>query len=415
MAERREATARPAVGQGPLKGITVVDATVALAGPFGTAVLADLGANVIKIEAPEGDMSRGTPPFTENYVSARKGAGPDEIDYGGYFASINRNKRSLCLDLKNPAERDVVLELCDQADVFVENLRNGVMDRLGVGYETLKARNPKLVYGALRGFGDERTGRSPYTDRPAFDIVAQSMGGLVSITGEEGGLGVPCGSSVGDIYPGTLLALGIVSAVVHAQRTGEGQFFDVAMYDSILLLAETVIANYGFAGNSLEPRGAHHPLLCPFGVFPAADGGIAIAAPRPNQWEFLCEVIGRPDLVADDRTKNTLVRRKNQQLVEGVIAEWSSLRTRAEVVAALAGQVPCGPVNTAADIFVDPHVAVREMITELPVAGADGNAAIVGCPLKFTQTPSGYYRPPPKLDEHRSEILAEFGIKDPRP
>ncbi|MEM1230570.1 MAG: CoA transferase [Pseudomonadota bacterium] len=395
---------------GPLRGVRVIDCTVALAGPFGTAILADLGADVIKVEPPGGDMSRGTPPFPENYTSLRKGPGPDDVDYGGYFASVNRNKRSIALDLKQGADRELLLKLCDQADVFVENLRNGVMDRLGLSYEVLSARNPKLVYGAIRGFGDERTGRSPYTDRPAFDVVAQAMGGLASITGPEGSDGSVCGASVGDLYPGTLMALGVVSAVLNARETGKGQFMDVAMYDSIMLLAETVVANYGFARRNLEPRGSHHPTLCPFGLFPAKDGSIAIAAPRPNQWEVLCAVIGRPDLVDDERTKNTLVRRDNQQLVEGVIAEWTTRHTREEIVAALGDRVPCGPVNRAEDLFADPHVAARNMITELPVPGDDGPAAIVGCPLKFTDTPSGYYRAPPCFDEHRDEILSEIGL-----
>jgi len=213
---------------GPLNDLIVIDCTQALAGPFGTALLADLGADVIKIEPPQGDMTRGTPPHPPDFASpgSDREAG---CDFGGYFASINRNKRSLVLDLKNPEDREVFLALADQADAVVENSRAGVMDRLGLGYETLSARNPKLVYGALRGFGDPRTGESPYVDWPAYDIVAQCMGGLAYINGPESETGFGAGASVGDIYPGTLLALGVVAAIYQAHRTGKGQFLDVAV------------------------------------------------------------------------------------------------------------------------------------------------------------------------------------------
>ena len=397
---------------GPLADLVILDCTQALAGPFGTAILADLGADVIKVEPPLGDMSRGTPPHPPDFATPASGRAAG-CDYGGYFASINRNKRSIQLDLKNEAERRLFLRLCERADAVVENARAGVMDRLGCGYETIRSRNPRIVYGAIRGFGDPRTGESPYVGWPAFDIVAQSMGGLAHITGPEG-TGYPCGASVGDLYPGTLLALGLVSAIHRARSTGEGQFVDVAMYDAITFLCETVIVNYSLGGVALGARGAGHPNLCPFDVYATADGAVAIAAPRANQWLALCEAMGRPDLVSDERSKDVRARSQNRHFVNAAVEEWTRRHTKQQVVAALGGQVPCGPVNTAADLFADPHLAAREMIREVELPGDNPPLHLAGPPLKFSATPSGIYRRAPRLDEHRDEILAQFGLTPER-
>ena len=396
---------------GPLNDLVIVDCTMALAGPFGTALLADMGANVIKIEPPRGDGSRTVGPLPPDY--ANPGTEPSAgVDFGGYFASINRNKRSVVLDLKQEDDRETLLLLCERADAIVENMRVGVMDRLGVGYEAVRERNPKIVYGALRGFGDPRTGESPYADWPAYDIVAQSMGGLVGITGPTDGGGYPSGVSAGDIYPGTLLALGLLAAVGQARRTGEGQFFDVAMYDAVLAFSETVVANFGYSRAELPPRDRHHPKLAPFGIFPAADGSVAIAAPGPAHWRILCEVLAREDLIDDPRTGNLFVRSDNQEFVEQAISEWTSVRTKREIIAELGGRVPCGPVNTAADIFADPHVAARDMITRFRLPGKNPEVAIVGNPVKFLENPTAFYRRAPRLGEHTAEVLREFGIGD---
>ncbi len=394
---------------GPLSDVTIIDCTMALAGPFGTGLLGDLGADVIKVEPPRGDAARSVPPLPQDY--ANPGTGESECDFGGYFASINRNKRSIVLDLKVAEDREVLLSLCEQADAIVENMRVGVMDRLGLGFEAIRARNPAIVYGCIRGFGDPRTGESPYAEWPAYDIVAQSMGGMAHITGPESGHGYPAGVSVGDIYPGTLLALGVVSAIHHARQTGEGQFLDVGMYDAVAFLSETVIANYGFEAKSLGPRGEHHPNLCPFGLFPASDGAVSIAAPGQGHWQALCEAMGREELIQDPRTRNTYVRRQNQEFVLEVISEWTAVRTKAEVVSVLGGRVPCGPVNTAADIFADPHARARGMISEFDLPGDNGRAAIVANPIKFTATPTGFHRRAPTLGEHGEEIREMAGRK----
>jgi len=395
---------------GPLRDMTIIDCTMALAGPFGTALLADLGANVIKVEPPQGDMSRSGAPLPPDFANANV---EDEaaVNYGGYFASINRNKRSIVLDFKNDKDREKFLQLCEQADAIVENMRSGVMDKLGLGYEIIAKRNPKIVYGCIRGFGDPRTGKSPYSDWPAYDAVAQAMSGLAHITGPEGEGGYPCGVSVGDIFPGTLMALGVVSAVHNARQTGQGQFMDVAMYDAMLAFCETLIVNYGYPEQrTLQARGRHHPNLMPFGMYPTSDGAVAIAAPGQNHWEILCQSMGRKDLIDDERAKNTYVRRKHQVYIEAQIAAWTSSKTKSEIVEILGGEVPCGPVNTAEDIYNDPHVAVREMITRFQLPGDNPEVAIVGTPFKFTETKAGFYRLPPNLGEHTEAVLDEFNI-----
>ena len=390
---------------GPLADIRVLDLTQALAGPFGTALLGDLGADVIKIEPPTGDMSRGLPPRPRD----REGC-----DFGGYFASINRSKRSLVLDLKVEADRETFFRMVEQADAVVENTRVGVMDKLGVGYETLRERNPAIVYAAIRGFGDPRTGESPYAEWPAFDVVAQSMGGFAAINGPAGGGGMPGGTSIGDIYPGTLMALGLLAAVHSARRTGQGQFVDVGMYDAVLALSELIVWNYSYAGKVTTPRGSGHPMLCPFDLFPAKDGLISIAAPGPGHWKALCEAMGREDLIRDERTSDVLKRAANREFTIGVVSDFTRDRTRQEIVERLGGRVPVGPVQTAEDIFRDPHVAARQMLPEVDLPGDNEPVQLPGTPIRFTETPSGIKRRPPNLDEHRAEILAEFGI-EPEP
>jgi crotonobetainyl-CoA:carnitine CoA-transferase CaiB-like acyl-CoA transferase len=386
---------------GPLADVRVLDLTQALAGPYCTMLLADLGADVIKVEPVAGDMSRGMGP----YPADRNGC-----DYGGYFASVNRNKRSIVLDIKTDTGRDAFLKLAKTADAVVENARTGVMDRAGIGYERLREINPALVYAAIRGFGDPRTGASPYADWPAFDIVAQSMGGLVAVTGPEGSAGYKAGPGVGDIYPGTLAALGVVSAIHAARRTGQGQFLDVAMYDAILALCEMIVYTYSRGGVIREPGGNGTPVLCPFDIFPTRDGAVAIAAPGENHWKILCAAIGRPELVADDRTRSSNRRVANADFVRGLITGWTQARTTREIVAAIGGKVPVGPVNTAKDIFEDPHPRARGMLVEVEQPGDNPPLVLAGCPIKLTGTPSGIYARAPRLGEHTAQVLADAGI-----
>lgn len=388
---------------GPLADVRVVDLTQALAGPFCTMLLADLGADVIKIEPPGGDMSRALGPLPADRTAT---------DYGGYFASVNRNKRSVMLDLKTGAGRDAFFKLVATADAVVENARAGVTDRAGVGYDRLREIKPALVYAAIRGFGDPRTGKSPYAEWPAFDIVAQSMGGFVSMTGPVGSDGFRAGPGIGDIYPGTLAALGVVSAIHSARVTGKGQFLDVAMYDAILTLCENVVYTYSRTGTVREPQGNGTPVLCPFDIFSTRDGAVAIAAPGENHWGLLCNAMDRPELIADERCRTNPRRVANSELVRGIVSAWTgSLMTR-EVVAVLGGKVPVGPVNNAKDIFEDPHPRVRNMLVEVEQPG-NPPLVIAGCPIKFTETPSGIYARAPRLGEHNEEVFAEAGIAMP--
>jgi crotonobetainyl-CoA:carnitine CoA-transferase CaiB-like acyl-CoA transferase len=384
---------------GPLRGVRVVDLTRALAGPFCTMLLADLGADVVKVEPPGGDLPRYGGPFTR---------GDRERAYGGYFASINRNKRGIVLDLREATDRDRLLRLVDGADVLVENFRAGVLDRLGLSYEALRARNPRLVYAAIRGFGDPRTGESPYVDWPAFDVVAQAMSGVVSATGTAEGETVRVGPSIGDLYPATVSAFGIVAAVLHARETGEGQLVDVAMVDALVSLCEALVYRYSYTGMVTRPTGNSHPQLAPFDVYPTADGACAIAAPTDNHWERLCRVMDRADLVDDGRTRGNRERIANAEFVRSTMEAWTTTCTTDEVVAALGGTVPVGPVRDAADLFDDPHLRSREMLVAVEQPDAERPVVLANNPIRFTATPAGIYRRAPRLGEHTDEVLAEL-------
>lgn len=388
---------------GPLAGIRVLDVTQALSGPYCTMLLADLGADVIKVEPPSGDMTRNAGPFT---------AEDTERSYGGYFASVNRGKRSIVLDLKDAGDRETFLTLVGTVDALVENSRSGVMDRLGLGYETLAAVNERLVYTAIRGFGDPRTGASPYVDWPAFDIVAQAMGGLVSVTGASDGTVMKAGPSIGDIYSGALAAVGVLAALVGALRSGQGQFVDVAMVDAVLSLCEGAVYQYDYTGRVPVPTGNGHPIIAPFDVYPTLDGHCGIAAGQQPLYRTLCERMGRPDLVTDPRFAEFHDRVANRDALNAEVIAWSRTMTTARIVELLGGDVPVGPVNTMADLFVDPHVAAREMVVEVEQPDGSRPVHLAGQPIKMTRDHTGVRSRPPRLDEHRAEILREAGLDD---
>lgn len=388
---------------GPLSGVRVVDLTQMLAGPFTTMLLADLGADVIKVEPPQGDETRKQGPHL---------ADDDLHSYGGYFQSVNRSKKSVSLDLKSEGGHEALLTLVDHADILVENFRVGVMDRLGLSYESLHERNPALVYVAVRGFGDPRTGASPYQNWPAFDVVAQAMGGLVGMTGATADSPTKAGPGIGDIFPGTLAATGALAALLHARSTGEGQFVDVAMYDGVLALCERMAFQFSYGQEIAGPSGNSHPLLSPFGVFPASDGWVAVAAPRNHQWADLARLMGYPQLAADERFEDNQQRVKHRAEVDEVVSGWTSARTREEIAEVLGGVVPFGPVNTAERIFADPHVAARGMLAEVPHAGSGKTVRIVNSPIKFTQTPTEGPVRAPILGEHTRELLLAAGCDE---
>ena len=391
---------------GPLQDLTVIDCTRALAGPFGAGLLADLGARVIKIEAPLGDGYRNIPPFLPDHASPYEDREAG-TDFGAPFASVNRNKRSVCLDLKNDTHKDVFLQLCDQADAVVENMRAGVMDKLGLGYEVIAERNPKIIYACVRGFGDPRTGESPYASWPSLDAAAQSFGGLVYA---NNGLVTP---AIADVFPGTLMALGVVSAIHNAQQSGKGQFLDVSMYDAMMAFQKSAVAQYGFTGKANPPGLQRAMTLYPFDLFPTKDGRISIAVAQPRHWDMLCAAMERSDLMTDERSASNTARLENVDWVEEQICAWTSQLTRVEILEKLNGSVPVGPVQNMADIFDDPHVAARQMLETCSPGGDNPDITLAANPIKFSETPTTLYQPPPTLGAHNDEVLSEFGIDMP--
>jgi crotonobetainyl-CoA:carnitine CoA-transferase CaiB-like acyl-CoA transferase len=386
------------VRNGALKGLTVIDLTMMLAGPYCTMVLGDQGATVIKVEPlDEGDMTR------HFHL-------PDpSLPYGGYFQSINRNKLSIAIDLKSGRGQEVLRRLVQGADVLVENYRVGVMERLGLSYEALSRLNPKLVYAAVRGFGDPRTGASPYADWPSFDVIAQAMGGVAGITGELNGPPVKVGPGVGDIVPALFATVAILAAVHNAQRTGEGQFVDVAMYDGVLAMCERIVYQHSYTGEVPASEGNGHPLLCPFGFFPARDGWVSIACPKDHFWATLATIIGGPELAADPRYVLNAARRERSDEVVEIVGRWTRRLTKAELTSELGGKIPFGPVNTVEDIFRDPHVRARGMLAQLDQPGL-GPVQVAGTPIRMTRTQGGVARRGPLLGEDTDAILRAAGF-----
>ena len=321
---------------GPLKGLKILDFTQALAGPFCTQQLCDLGAEVVKVETLDGgDLIRSTGPFHE--------ADPDHR-YSGYFQSINRGKQSIAVDLKTEAGVELIKRLIPSFDVVVENFRVGVMDRLGLSYETLAALNPRLVYAAVRGFGDPRTGASPYAEWPAYDVVAQAMGGMMGITGQANGAPTKVGPGVGDTIPALYLALGVVSAVLSARETGQGQFLDVAMADAVLGVCERIVHQHSFGHLTPGPEGNHHPFLLPFGIYPASDGFVAIACPQDAFFRQLCQALDAPQLAEDPDFTTAKARLANREAAIARLSAITGAMTKAELYRRLGGVVPFGPV-----------------------------------------------------------------------
>lgn len=385
---------------GALEGVRVLDLTQMLAGPFSTLLLAEQGAEVIKIEPPEGDVARRIGPFHRD---------DRERAFGGYFQSINRNKSSLTLDLKTAEGRGEFLGLVRSADMVVENFRSGVMERLGLSYEVLAAINPKLVYGSIRGFGDPRGGDSPYSAWPALDVVAQSMGGMMGITGADVETPVKIGPGVGDTVPGLFLAFGLMCALYRARTTGQGQYVDVGMVDSIFALCERIAHQYSYGGVVAKPEGNRHPLLCPFGIVKAKDGFVTLACPADDFWKALCGALDLSDMARDPRYATNEARVAHSDEVYALLESRTRELTKRELADLLGGRVPFGPVYSAADIFADPHFRARDMLVDLPHPGLDGTRAVAGTVVKLLGTPGPVPRRAPLLDENRGEILGGVG------
>jgi crotonobetainyl-CoA:carnitine CoA-transferase CaiB-like acyl-CoA transferase len=306
----------------------------------------------------------------------------------------------------------VLKRLVAKADILVENFRAGVMERLGLGYETLIEINPRLVYGAIRGFGDPRTGRSPYAAWPAYDIVAQAMGGIIAITSPTpGGSPTKIGPGVGDLIPAMQCAFGILAALHRARSSGRGQFVDVAMVDGVLAACERPVFQFSYEGVVPGPEGNSHPLLCPYGLFPAKDGWVAIGCPHDEFWRLLVRTIGRPELVEDARYAFTRDRLDRRAEVEGLVSAWTSARTKAEITEVLGGKIPFGPVRGIDEVFEDSHTHARNMLADVEVPGVAGRTfQVANTAVKLSGTPGGVRTRAPLTGEHTLAVLAEFGF-----
>ncbi|WP_255171678.1 succinyl-CoA:mesaconate CoA-transferase [Natrononativus amylolyticus] len=375
-----------------LDDVRVLDLTRVLGGPYCTMLLADLGADVVKIEPPGGDFVRETPPFHDA-----------DDSFGGYFQSINRGKRSVELDFNDAADRREFLALVEDADVLVENFRVGTMEKFGLEYERLAEINPQLVYASMRGFGDPRTGASPKQHEPAFDLVAQALGGVMHLTGQEDGPPTKVGFGVGDIFTGVLHAVNILAALHYRERTGVGQFVDTAMYDAMISLAERTVYQYSYTGEVPHRQGNSHPTLFPYNAFEARDGYVVIAALGDNHWQALCEAMDRPDWIVD--YPRAADRLENREYLREGITDWVSEHTVEELLDVLEEGVPCGPVQDVADVYNCEHARSREMLIEATLPRTDETVTIAGTPIKMAKTPPDPGERAPLLDEHRAEIL----------
>jgi CoA:oxalate CoA-transferase len=376
---------------GPLSGLRVVDLTRYLSGPYTTMILGDLGAEIVKVENPDGgDFSRQVGPFA-NGVSS-------------YFLSINRGKKSVAIDLKNPSGRGIVLDLVEKADVVVENFIPGTAARLGLGYENAKKRNPRIVYASCSGFG--QTG--PYAHKPAFDMLVQGMAGTVSITGEPDRPPVRVGFSIGDIGAALFLATGILAALHKRDRDGEAQWVEVSMLDCQVALLENAFSRYLNSGELPQREGYRHPVSTPVQIIATADGHMCLAVANDQQWGKFCAAIGRPELADDSRFRSNNDRTRNRDELEALLVKITTTRPSQEWVALFESNgVPAGPVDTIDKVVENPQVIAREML--LPVQHSRcGEFSVVNSPIRLAGSKIGPSQASPDLGEHTSEVLQDL-------
>jgi CoA:oxalate CoA-transferase len=385
-----------AVASKPLEGIRVLGFEIQVAGPYCTMMLADQGAEVIKIERPgTGDTSREMAPIIANERGEKN---------SGYFLRFNRNKKGITLDVQKEEGRKVFMDLIRVSDVLVENFRPGLMKKLGLDWDVLREVNPKLIYARISGFGTMPGYIGPYSDRPAYDIIAQAMGGLMYTCGQRGGPPTWLGIALGDIYSGVLAAQGILLALIQREKTGRGQFIDVSMYDAMVSLAERSITAYSLTGQIME-RGRER-FIAPWGPFRVKDGWVALIVATEADWAKFCKAIGREDLIGHPRASSGPVRAENMDDFLGpIIDDWMMQHTKEEVVETLlAAGLPVGSVQNAKEIFECRHVAARKMLIEVedPVLGP---IKLVGPALKMSESPEAIANPAPLLGQHTQEVL----------
>lgn len=381
---------------GPLAGLRVLEVTQIMSGPTCGLLLADMGADVIKIEKiPGGDDARGYRDPQVGGVSAP-------------FMMMNRNKRGLALNLKSPKGRALLLKMVKNADVLVENFRGGTMDKLGLGYEALKAENPGLIYCAITGYG--RSG--PYADKGGFDLIAQGFAGLMSITGEAGRPPAKSGNAVSDMNAGILAALGILAAYIHKLKTGEGQVVDTSLSDAALQQTYWHAAVWFATQRSPEPTGSAHILTAPYQAFEASDGWINIGGANQTNWERICDVLGHPEWRSDARFLTNSDRMAHLDVLVDLMNAVVRTRTREQWQAAFdAAGVPAGPVHTIGEALSHPQTVARGMVVEVEHPQA-GTTRAIGCPIHFSASPDRSSTPAPLLGQHTREVLREFDLPE---
>ena len=401
----------------PLSGVRVLDLSRVLAGPWCTQTLADLGADVIKVERPPsrtgggGDDTRGWgPPFLKD----RDGADTGEA---AYYLGTNRNKRSITVDVAHAEGQSLIRRLALQSDVFVENYKVGDMARYGLDFASLQAINPRLVYCSITGFG--QTG--PYRDRAGYDYAIQGMGGLMSVTGParaeiaddaSGGGPQKVGVAVADLFTGMYAATAILAALRHRDLTGQGQAIDMALLDTQVAMLANLSANYLASGAVPQRMGNAHQNIVPYQVFEVADGHMIVAVGNDGQFAKFCDVTGRPEIAQDPRFIRNADRVRHRGTLVPMLTALMKGRTRSDWLASLeAAKVPCGPINDLAEVFADPQVLEREMTVQMPHPLA-GSVRLVASPMKFSATPVQYRHPPPLLGEHTDEVLLELGLSE---
>lgn len=375
----------------PLSGVRILDLTRVLSGPFCTALLGDMGADVIKVESPEGDSVRG------------QGAIKDGLSW--YFAQFNRNKRSLRLDLRQPDAKAILARLIEQADVLVENFRPGVLARLGFDDARLKTLRPSLVVCSINGFG----GSGPYKDRPAFDFIAQALSGFMSVNGGPDDPPLRSGLPISDLVAGLYAALSIAATVPHARATGQGQRAEVSLTNGMVSLLSFIATNYFATGTAPARSGNDHPIAAPYGLFATRDGQIALAPADDAFFRRLADALGEPGLKTDPLYATQSARVANRGRINAIVGGKLARETTDYWVAVLnqAG-VPCGPVHTVASVFEDPQILAQDMVMDIPHPG-HGIVRMLGFPIKLSETPCQVRRSAPGLGEHSDEILAELG------
>lgn len=388
---------------GPLKGVKILDLTQAYAGPFCTMLLADLGATIIKIENPKGDSTRNNGPFLSEEDK--------NLGMSGYNNSVNRNKYNLCMDLKTTEGQKIAHELVKICDAVIFNFSSPkILDKFALGYETVKEINPAIVYVSMSGYGSNYVVPSLHENKPTVDLMMQAESGSISITGSKDGHLYKYGPGIGDSCNGTMAAIALLAGYINAKKTGKGQFIDIAMLDTMMTLTERIIYQYSYTGEVPGPIGNTHPMQAPYSIFQAKDGFVAICGNPNKYWERLCNAMGMPQYITDERFCGQFERKAHEDDIADIINAWTKDKTKKEIMKILDDyQCLAAPVNTAKDLFEDEHVKAREMIVDVVGNPRTGEKVqIIGTPFKFSETKAAIRHRAAMKGENSVDILKEF-------